>query len=338
MRPRLPRLSGLSGLALILSLLGFGASIASAIDYAAPTFCSESGCATVRASAWAHPLGIPMPAFGIAFFAAMIALSFADRPRLRKALAIAGGVGAIALIAIQAFVIGAWCKLCMVNDPIAIALALVVVAGAGVVRFRMLVLAAPLAAVVPIGFALLTEEPPAPVVVRAASGAPEVIAREQRAGSATVVDFIDFECPFCRKLAPQLDAAIAQAGVPVRLVRKMVPLAMHAHALDAALAWCCADAQGKGDEMAQALFAAPADDLTPDGCEALAVSVGCDRTRYRESLADPELRARIDRDRADFRAAGLRSLPTVYIGETAVSGSDHDAGELVAAITHAVRY
>jgi len=332
MRPRL------SAAALVLSLLGLGASIASAIDYAAPTFCSESGCATVRASAWAHPLGIPMPVFGLAFFAAMIALAFVDRQRLRKVLAVGGAVWALALIGIQAFAIGAWCKLCMINDPIAILLALVVLGGAGVVRFRTLLLAAPLAAVVPIGFAILTEEPPAPVVARAASGTPEVIAREQRAGAATVVDFIDFECPFCRALAPKLDAAIQTAGVQIHLVRKMVPLSMHPHALDAALAWCCADAQGKGDAMAQALFAAPVDDLTPDGCEALAVSVGCDRDRYREALADPALRSRIERDHADFKAAGLRSLPTIYIGDHAVSGSEHGTDELVAAITSAVRY
>jgi uncharacterized membrane protein/thiol-disulfide isomerase/thioredoxin len=330
------RLSRLSGFALALSLLGFGTSVASAIDYAAPTFCSESGCATVRASVWAHPLGIPMPAFGIAFFAVMIALAFVERPRLRRTLALAGGAGAVALIAIQALVIGAWCKLCMIADPIAIALALVVVAGAGVVRLRALVLAAPLAAVVPIGFAVLAHAP-APVVARAGSGAPDVIAREQRAGSATVVDFIDFECPFCRALAPKLDAAIASAGVPVHVVRKMVPLAMHAHARDAALAWCCADAQGKGEAMAQALFAAPVDDLTPDGCERLAVSIGCDRERYRASLADPKLLARIDTDRADFRAAGLRGLPTVYIGEHAVSGADHTTAELASAIAAAAR-
>ena len=86
MRPRL------SVLALVLSLVGFGTSVASSIDYMAaqPTFCAESGCATVRASAWAHPLGVPMPLLGLGFFAAMIALAFVDRPRLRLVAAIAG--------------------------------------------------------------------------------------------------------------------------------------------------------------------------------------------------------------------------------------------------------
>ncbi|HET9988647.1 MAG TPA: vitamin K epoxide reductase family protein, partial [Kofleriaceae bacterium] len=82
MRPRL------SLAAFVLSVAGFGASLASLIDYRAPTFCAESGCDIVRASAWSHPLGIPMPLVGLAFFAGMIALSFVARPRLRRLLAV----------------------------------------------------------------------------------------------------------------------------------------------------------------------------------------------------------------------------------------------------------
>ncbi len=112
----------------------------------------------------------------------------------------------------------------------------------------------------------------------------------------------------------------------------MVPLPQHHHARDAALAWCCADAQGKGDAMADALFAAPADTLTPAGCEQLAVGVGCDRDRYRAALVDPVTRARVDRDTAEARAAGIRHFPTVFIGEQMIHGSDHEPADLVATI------
>ena len=331
MRPRL------SLVALVLSFVGFGASLASSIDYVAaqPTFCAESGCATVRASAWAHPLGVPMPLVGLAFFAAMIALSFVARPRLRVALALGGAAWAIALIAIQAFVIGAWCKLCMIADPIAIALALTIVAGARTVKpsLRVAALALPALAALPLAFALLGHAPPPPV----APGTPDVIAREQRPGVATVVDFVDFECPFCRKFAPVLDAAVVAAKVPVRVVRKMTPLHMHPHALTAALAWCCADAQGKGDAMATALFAAPVDQLTPEGCENIAVGLGCDRERYRATLADPATRERVVHDTADAKAAGVRGLPTLFIGDTGFGGADHDRAELTAAIARSIQ-
>jgi uncharacterized membrane protein/predicted DsbA family dithiol-disulfide isomerase len=331
MRPRL------SLAAFILSVAGFGASLASLIDYRAPTFCAESGCDIVRASAWAHPLGIPMPIFGLVFFAAMIALCFVNRPTARKVLALGGVTWAIALIAIQALVIGAWCKLCMIADPIAILLGITVLAGAETVkpRWRLGAIGVPALAAIPAIFLALHTEPP-PLV---APGTPAPIARAQLPGVATIVDFVDFECPFCRRLAPVLDKAISAAredGVVVRVVRKMTPLHMHPHALDAALAYCCADAQGKGDAMAAALFAAPADQLTPAGCEDLAVKVGCDRDRYRATLADPKTRQRIVQESDDAKAVGVRGLPTVFIGTTGFGGADHDSGELAAAIEKSI--
>jgi protein-disulfide isomerase/uncharacterized membrane protein len=332
MRPRL------SLVALVLSLVGFGASLASAVDYMAtqPTFCAESGCATVRASAWAHPLGVPMPLLGLGFFAAMIALSFVERPGLRMLFAIGGAAWAIALIAIQALVIGAWCKLCMIADPIAIVLAMTIVAGARTLKpsLRIAGLALPAIAALPLAFELLGHAPPPPVAVSLRT--PDVIAREQKPGVATVIDFVDFECPFCRKLAPVLDAAVATAKVPVRVVRKMTPLHIHAHAMTAALAWCCADEQGKGEAMASALFAAPVDKLTPEGCEQIAVDIGCDRVRYRKTLADPTTRERVVHDTADAKAAGVRGLPTIFVGTTGLGGADHDRAELTAAIEHSI--
>src|SRR5688572_11694875 len=117
------RSRALAVLALVLALIGLGASVASLIDYLgpAPTFCSEGGCETVRNSGWARPLGVPLPIIGIAYFLAMSVLAFVPRPRVRIALAALGAGGGIALILIQAFAIGAWCKLCLVADPAAIA-------------------------------------------------------------------------------------------------------------------------------------------------------------------------------------------------------------------------
>ena len=328
-----------SWLALGLSLLGFGASSASLLDYLAvkPTFCAESGCETVRASAWAHPLGIPMPVFGLVFFAVMVALALVPRPRLRMVLAIAGGAWALALIALQAFVIGAWCKLCMIVDPIAILLAITVVAGAKTVKpsWRVAALAVPAIAALPIVFAVIGHGSPQPAVALAVTTA-EPIAREQRPGVATVVDFVDFECPFCRRFAPTLDAALASVKVPVRLVRKMTPLKIHPHAMTAAIAWCCADAQGKGEAMAKALFAAPVDKLTPEGCEQLAVEVGCDLEKYRKTLADPATLERIKHDAADAKSSGVRGLPTIFIGTQGMGGADYDQATLAAAITRAI--
>ena len=338
--------SVLSACALAVTCLGLGASLASLVDYLgpAPTFCAATGCATVRESAWAHPLGIPMPLFGVVYFAAMVALAFvrSERARaLRVILALGGSAWAVALVAVQALVIGAWCKLCMVADSSAFALVLLILAGTRAIEPRAwrLALVVPAIAALPLAFAIAapTAEAPGSAVALApgAPAVPDVIAREQIAGAVTVVEFVDFECPFCRKLAPVLADAIGRAQRPVKVVRRMVPLPMHPHARDAALAWCCADAQGLGDAMADALFDAPADDLTPEGCEQLATRIGCDLDQYRRTLADPATAQRVSADLDEAKAAGARGLPTIFIGTERMTGANHTADDLLAAIDRA---
>lgn len=328
------RTRAVSALALVAALVGLGASIASLYDYLgpAPAFCAETGCQTVRASAWAHPLGIPMPALGIAYFLTMAALAFVERPRLRLALAATGAAWAIGLIGLQAFVIHAWCKLCMIADPAAIVGGLAVVAGARALRPTWPRLAAAVPAVGATVLALSQishHAPPLP------AGTPACVAREQVPGEVTVVEFVDFECPFCRMLAPRLAEALRQAHVPVRVVRKMVPLPMHPHAMPAALAWCCAAAQGKGDQMADALFAAPPEQLTSDGCEKIAAHVGCDLDRYRRDL--PAMVGKVAADMLDARGGDVHSLPTVFVGGERLTGANHTSADLVAEIDRAAR-
>jgi uncharacterized membrane protein/predicted DsbA family dithiol-disulfide isomerase len=324
--------------ALGLAVIGLAASVASLIDYvgASPAFCAEAGCATVRESAWAHPLGIPMPVLGIAFFTAAIALGFRQAPRLRLILAIAGAIWAAALIAVQAVAIGAWCKLCLVADPAALGYAIAVLAGAPTLRLsaaRGVATASGLATAIAV-LALWTgveQQPPPPL----SGNVPAFVQAAQAPGVATVVEVVDFECPWCRRMQSELTTAITQARTRVQVVRKMLPLAMHPHAMPAALAYCCADAQGKGDAMAEVLFAAPPDALTPEGCEQLAAGVGCDLERYRRDL--PAAEARLAAEMAEVRAAGVHALPTLFIGGERIEGAGASADQLTALLERAAR-
>jgi uncharacterized membrane protein/predicted DsbA family dithiol-disulfide isomerase len=322
--------------ALAFALIGLGASIASLVDYLtpAPTFCTEGGCATVRQSAWAHPLGIPLPALGILYFVAMSVLAFWPRPKWRIAGAAIGAAVGIGLIALQAFAIGAWCKLCMIADPAAIASAIVVIAGAGTIRPTLSNIGAtlPAAGLVVLGLGLyshraganISNEPP-----------PECVVKEQVPGKVTIVEFVDFECPFCRALDKELTVALERTQQPIRIVRKMVPLPNHRRAVPAAMAWCSADAQGVGDAMAKELFAMKPEDMTPAAFEEVAKKLGCDIMKYRETFASAELRARIEKDMADARDANLNGFPTIYIGTQKFEGSNHTADALFAAIERA---
>ena len=309
--------------ALVAIVAGLIASLALANDYLlSPSFCATTGCDVVRASGWSHPFGIPMPVVGIAYFALILVLLAIDRPRLRRAVALAGAAGAIGLVALQGLVIGAWCKLCLVADPAAIVLGGCVLAGAELKRWRIGAMFGTVAtAAIAFGVLATTAGAPAPSYV-----AP-------RTAEVTIVEMVDFECPYCRAMNERVEAALARTSVRVDVVRKMVPLSMHANAMPAALAWCCADAQGKGHEMANALFAADPAALTADGCAAIAARIGCDMARYREDMAHAH--DRVASDMREAKAAGIRGLPTLFIGAERVEGLSMTTEELVAAIERA---
>jgi protein-disulfide isomerase len=311
---------------IVFIVAGLAASIASLVDaVGAPAFCSEAGCTTVRSSAWAHPLGIPLPVLGVAFFAAMLLAAFVNRPRLRLGGAIAGAMVSAALIAVQGGVLHAWCELCLVADLAALGhlASVLIVRRSAPIAWRGIAAIGPLVAA---GVLALH------VVLAPSASITEVAPPADVAGAVTIVEFVDFECPFCRRQAPLLDAAIADAGVAVHVERVMLPLPMHAGARPAAIAWCCAEAQGRGEQMAAALFAASPDNLTTDGCERIAAGVGCELARYRADRDSPATRAHLERDLARAKAVGVRALPTLVIGHELISGASLTESELAAKI------
>jgi uncharacterized membrane protein/predicted DsbA family dithiol-disulfide isomerase len=316
-----------SMIAVVAALVGLGASIASAIDDFGPaaTFCAETGCETVKSSEWARPAGIPMSLIGVAYFGVMVALSFISKPKLRLGLAILGGAWAIWLIALQAFVIEAWCKLCLVADPAAIVLAIAIVGGASTLpRDKRIALLLPALGAIVAVLALWTRAPKLPPPP---ADTPAFVLKEQTKDAVTIVELVDFECPFCREMQKRLDIALAKTKVPVRIVRKMVPLPSHKGAVPAALAWAAADAQGKGDEMAHELFAVEPEQLTPYNVERIAEKLGLDLPRYRKDI--PAAVERVKADLADAQAAGVTGLPTLFIGHARHTGAELQVDDLV---------
>jgi predicted DsbA family dithiol-disulfide isomerase len=92
---------------------------------------------------------------------------------------------------------------------------------------------------------------------------------------------------------------------------------------------------GRGDAMADALFSAPVSELTRDGCEKIAQSVGLEVGRYRACVDSPAPDARIEKDRAAFKEAGGFALPTIWIGNQQLVGAQ-SAATLATAIETAL--
>jgi predicted DsbA family dithiol-disulfide isomerase len=99
-------------------------------------------------------------------------------------------------------------------------------------------------------------------------------------------------------------------------------VAKHTHALAAARAECCAELMGVGDEMADKLMTAEVDDLTDDGCAAIAKGLGLDNGAFRACTSDPKTQQRIDADEADFKAAHGHGLPLIWIDDQLIDGAE----------------
>lgn len=342
------RLSPLDAVSIGLATVGLAVSAALLADYLGPTpaYCAEGGCATVRASGWARPLGIPMPLLGVLFFAGAMGLA-AVAPRLataRRVHAGLGGVLAIALIVVQGAVVGAWCKLCLVTDAVAIGHGILVLiarpATAALPSRRLVGIVAAIAtAAIAVPLAGMTHRDAGRAAPTTAA-LPAPIAELQEPGRAVVVDFADFECPFCRTFHHRFVEAMSRldraAAATVTIHRKMVPLSQHPGAMPAARAYVCAEAQQRGDAMADALFAVATTELTTAGCERIAADLGLDLPAFRACVPSTPTTARIDGDLLDAGAAKIRSLPTVFIGHERFAGAAATTAELEASLRRAI--
>ena len=315
-------------LTVVIAAAALVASAILLVDYVrpGPVFCEASGCGKVKETVFARPFGIPLPALGLMGMlgVALAALVPGRSARITQGvLATIGGAVAIFLLGIQAK-LNTLCPFCAVVDGSAIALAVLSITRlkkewdppAGRLAIGLSVVGLVAAIGIPFGIGFSMRVLP--------GGVPPVIVEEmKRTGSAkvTVVDFVDFECPFCRMTHTELAPLLESRKGKIRVARKHVPLRMHPHAMDAAKAGCCGEAQGKGDEMADALFKAPPEELTPEGCETLAKAQGLDLDRFRACVKDPATLSRIEKDREAFRSAKGHGLPTIWIDGTKLEGA-----------------
>jgi len=156
-------------------------------------------------------------------------------------------------------------------------------------------------------------------------------------GQITIVEFIDFECPFCRSMNEVLAPLIAERGASIRVVRKHVPLTRsHPHAMEAARVSVCADTLGRGEAVADALYRARPETLTKDGAAAIAVAAGLDASALEGCVGNPATDARIEGDTESFFVgADGSSVPTVWIDDQVFVGVI-DRATLAAAIDRAI--
>jgi protein-disulfide isomerase len=149
------------------------------------------------------------------------------------------------------------------------------------------------------------------------AGAP--VTGPQDAG-VTLIEFSDFQCPFCYKAAAELDAVLKAFPTQVRLVFREYPLESHSQAALAAAAALAAHRQGKFWPLHNAMFA-HRQDLSRPAIEAMATKAGIDMKRFEADWSAKETLATITRDIQDGDRAGVDGTPTIFINGQHYHGS-----------------
>jgi len=158
---------------------------------------------------------------------------------------------------------------------------------------------------------------PAEVAQLRLEGAPS---RGPESAPVTVVEFTDFECPYCLRAQPSIERLREEYPDSVRVVFKHFPLSFHKRAINAHRAALAAGEQGKFWEMHDLIFENPRA-LDADAMKRHARSLGLDEARFEQSFASKRLAERIDRDVAEGRAAGVRGTPAFFINGRLLSGA-----------------
>jgi len=136
----------------------------------------------------------------------------------------------------------------------------------------------------------------------------------------TIVEFSDYECPFCRRVEPTLAEVLKLYGPDkVRFAYRNFPLDMHPNARPAAEAAFCAADQGKFWEYHEKLMAA--NDLTGPQLQALAGEVGLDKKKFEECVASKKHKDAIDKDLKAGEEAGVSGTPAFFINGRMIDGA-----------------
>jgi protein-disulfide isomerase len=155
--------------------------------------------------------------------------------------------------------------------------------------------------------------------------------RGAKATKVTMVEFSDFQCPFCKRAEPTVKTVLDKYGKDLALVWMNQPLPFHDHAMDAATAFQAAARQGADkawklhDKMYENNTA-----LTRADIEKYAGDVGLNVAKWKKDWDDPKVKDEISEDMKTGTAAGANGTPTFFInGRQLVGAQEASAFEKI---------
>lgn len=152
--------------------------------------------------------------------------------------------------------------------------------------------------------------------------------RGNPAAAVTIVEYVDFQCPFCARASKTIDEQLLkQYGDRVRLVVKHLPLtSIHPWAENAALAAACAQRQSPEgfwklyDFFFKNQSAITRDNLR-DKATAAARDVGLDQAQFESCFDSQAEMAKVKADETEAAALGVQSTPTFFVNGRKLEGA-----------------
>lgn len=147
----------------------------------------------------------------------------------------------------------------------------------------------------------------------------------------TIVEYGDFQCPFCLKASGSIQEVKDELGDRLRYVWRHAPLEqVHPNALAGAEASEAAALQGRFFEFERAIFA-DQENQRPSDILRIAENLGLDVERFEADLTSPKVTGRVRDDMLDAEAMGITAVPTLFINGRRHVGP-YDAQSLIRAL------
>jgi protein-disulfide isomerase len=144
--------------------------------------------------------------------------------------------------------------------------------------------------------------------------------RGTREAPVTIVEFADFQCPYCKELEPVLRTLRDKYGDKVRIVWRDFPLSIHPDASEAASAAKCADDQGQFWRYHDVLFAHQ-ENLGPDELAKYAAESGIDVPTFIQCMKSNAHEAETKSAVEEGIREGIEATPTLVINDQMVVGA-----------------
>lgn len=136
----------------------------------------------------------------------------------------------------------------------------------------------------------------------------------------TLVEYSDFECPFCGRVQPTLEQVLDEYKGQVKLIFRHYPLSFHPNARKAAEASECAAEQGRFWEMHDKMFENQ-QALSVDNLKDYAKELGLNTSNFDKCLDDGKYAQKIQDDIAEGSQYGVQGTPATFVNGELISGA-----------------